>query len=72
VSDFTSTIPEQVESFGRALTAADLSKILAVNKLTIYRLAQRGTLPHFRVGATCIRFDPRTTADYLREHEVRQ
>ena len=67
----TCTIPEQVESFGRALTAADLSKILSVNKLTIYRLAQAGRLPHFRI-ASVLRFDPRTTANFLRNHEVSQ
>jgi len=59
------TLADSIEKFGRALTASELAKFLSVNKLTIYRRAQAGTLPHFRVG-TCVRFDPRTVAAWLR------
>jgi excisionase family DNA binding protein len=60
------SIIDSVEQLDHALTAADLARLLNVHKLTIYRLAQAGTLPHFRLG-TCVRFDPRVIAAWLRE-----
>jgi excisionase family DNA binding protein len=62
----SASIADSIEQLDRACTAAELSRLLNVNKLTIYRRAQAGTLPHFRVG-TCIRFDPRAVAKWLRD-----
>jgi excisionase family DNA binding protein len=60
------SIIDSVEQLDHALTAADLARLLNVHKLTIYRLAQAGLLPCFRVG-TCVRFNPRAIAAWLRE-----
>lgn len=62
----TDTLADTIEKSSRALTASELAKFLSVNKLTIYRQAQAGRLPHFRLG-TCIRFDPRVIAAWLRD-----
>jgi excisionase family DNA binding protein len=63
------TITEHLGTVGRALTAEELSKMLNVHKLTIYRLAERGALPHFRIG-TCLRFDPVRVAQWLQSNEI--
>ena len=59
-------LADAIEKFNHALTAIELAKFFRVNKLTIYRLAQAGTLPSFRVG-TCVRFEPKAVASWLRE-----
>jgi excisionase family DNA binding protein len=64
------TIVEQLEQIGRALTVDDVARLLAMHKLSVYRLCSRGSLPHYRIG-TCLRFDPHSIAKYLREREVR-
>ena len=63
------SIPDQIESIGRALTAAEVAEHLHLHKLTVYRLAQSGALPHFRI-ASSIRFDPKAVAAYLRAHSI--
>jgi len=40
----------------RIKTAATLAELLGVNTFTVYRLAERGEIPFFRVGAV-LRFD---------------
>jgi excisionase family DNA binding protein len=60
------SIAEQVEQFDHALTAGDLARLLNVHKLTIYRMANAGTLPCFRINSA-VRFEPRAVARALRE-----
>jgi len=60
-------LAEQIEQMDRALTAGDLAKLLAVSKVTIFKQAAAGKIPSFRVG-TCVRFDPRAVANWLRSH----
>jgi excisionase family DNA binding protein len=60
------SIADQVESYRRALQASELAGLLAVSKITIFKLAKAGRIPSFRVG-TCVRFDPRKVADWLRK-----
>jgi excisionase family DNA binding protein len=59
------SLPDRIEMFGHALTAEDLSKLLSVSKVTIFKQAAAGRIPSFRVG-TCVRFDPRAVAQWLR------
>jgi excisionase family DNA binding protein len=63
-------IADSIEQIERCLTAAELSWLLNVHKLTIYRLAKAGTLPSFRMG-TCVRFEPKAVASWLRERGAR-
>jgi excisionase family DNA binding protein len=60
------TIAEQVERTEGAVTADKLAKLLGVSKITIFKMAKSGRIPSFRVG-TCVRFDPRQVADWLRK-----
>jgi excisionase family DNA binding protein len=60
------SIADQVESYRHALEASELAELLAVSKVTIFKLAKAGRIPSFRVG-TCVRFDPRKVADWLRK-----
>ena len=57
--------PNTFERIEHALTASELGKILAVSPITLYKHAKAGRIPCFRIG-TCIRFDPRAIARWLR------
>jgi len=59
------TLADQIERIGHALTADDLATILAVSRITIFKYAKAGRIPSFRIG-TCVRFDPRAVARWLR------
>jgi excisionase family DNA binding protein len=58
-------LADRIERFGRALTATQLAAMLAVSRIIIYKLAQKGRIPSFRVG-TCVRFCPKAIAAWLR------
>jgi len=60
------SIADQIEKIGHALTAEDLSQLLSVSKVTIFKQAAAGRIPCFKVG-TCVRFDPRAVAQWLRK-----
>ena len=51
---------------GGAMTAQQLSEILSVSAISLYKLAKSGCLPSFRIG-TSVRFCPATVARWLRE-----
>jgi hypothetical protein len=40
--------------------------VLSVSKITVFKQAKAGRIPCFHIG-TCVRFDPKTTADWLRK-----
>jgi excisionase family DNA binding protein len=62
----TFSLADQIEQTGRALTADELARVLSVSRITIFKQAKAGRIPSFRIG-TCVRFDPKTTADWLRK-----
>ena len=59
------SLPEKIEQIGRALTAQELAYMLNISKITLYKQAKAGRVPCFRIG-TCVRFDPRAVAKWLR------
>ena len=59
------SLPQRIERIKRAMTAAEVAKLLCVSPVTVYRMASAGQLPNFKVG-TAVRFDPRAVADWLR------
>lgn len=59
------TLAEQIERIEGAMTADQLAKLVGISKVTIFKMAKAGRIPSFRVG-TCVRFDPRKVADWLR------
>jgi len=59
------SLAELIESYRHALKAAELAELLAVSRITVFKLAKAGRIPSFRVG-TCVRFDPRAVAKWLR------
>jgi excisionase family DNA binding protein len=60
------SLPDEIEKIGRAITAKELSRFLCVSRVTIFKHAAAGRIPSFRVG-TCVRFDPRAVARWLRK-----
>jgi putative transposase len=63
----TETLADQIATFKGALTARQLSDLLSISAITIYKMAKSGRLPSFRVGS-CVRFCSRTIARWLRDH----
>lgn len=59
-------LAEQIEGIEGAMAAEDLTKLLGISKVTVFKMAKAGRIPSFRVG-TCVRFDPRAVADWLRK-----
>jgi excisionase family DNA binding protein len=60
------SLPDQIERIGHALTAAELATLLALSRITVFKLAKAGRIPCFRIGS-CVRFDPRSVANWLRK-----
>jgi excisionase family DNA binding protein len=60
------TLAERIEAIEGAMTAEKLAKLLGVSKITIFKQAKAGRIPSFRIG-TCVRFDPRAVAKWLRK-----
>ena len=61
------SLADRIEQMGRALTADELAEMLTVSRITIFKQAKAGRIPSFRVG-TCVRFDPRSVAQWLRRN----
>ena len=57
---------ERLKASKSALKARDLAEIFGVTQQHIYKLAAKGVIPSFRVGAA-VRFDPSAVADWLKE-----
>jgi len=66
-SSETLSLPDRIERMGRALTANELAGMLTVSKVTIFKQAKAGRIPSFRIG-TCVRFNPRSVAQWLRRN----
>jgi len=60
------SLPDRIERIDRALTADELARMLTVSRITIFKQAKAGRIPSFRIG-TCVRFDPKSVARWLRE-----
>lgn len=57
---------ERLKASKSALKARDLAEIFGVTQQHIYKVAAKGVIPSFRVGAA-VRFDPSAVADWLKE-----
>jgi excisionase family DNA binding protein len=63
--DKSVSLADRVEGTDHALTADELARLLTVSRITVFKQAKAGRIPSFRIG-TCVRFDPKITADWLR------
>jgi excisionase family DNA binding protein len=59
------SIATMIERHAVMLTVDDLARLLSFKPKTIYAKVAKGTLPATRMDGT-IRFDPHTTAEWLR------
>jgi excisionase family DNA binding protein len=66
MSDASSSLPDRIERFGHALRASELAELLAISRITVFKMAKTGRIPCFRIG-TCVRFDPKVVAAWLRQ-----
>jgi excisionase family DNA binding protein len=62
-------LADSLEKRTTALTVAEVAKWLSVSPRQVYTLAAQNRIPNFRVGG-CIRFDPSTVANWLRQKMV--
>jgi excisionase family DNA binding protein len=60
------SLPDQIERIPHALTAVEIAELLAVSRITVFKLAKVGRIPCFRIG-TCVRFDPKIIGQWLRK-----
>lgn len=60
------TLADRVEQTDHAMTADDVARLLSVSRITIFKHAKAKRIPSFKIG-TCLRFDPKSVADYLRK-----
>jgi excisionase family DNA binding protein len=65
----TGDLATRIERWPHALTAPELADLLGLGKTAVYDMAKRGSIPHYRFAGS-IRFDPATTAVWLRDREV--
>jgi excisionase family DNA binding protein len=65
----TCDLATRIERWPRALTAPELADLLGLGKSAIYDLAKRNGIPYYRLSGS-IRFDPVTTAKWLRDREI--
>jgi len=62
----TETLADRIGSYRGALTARQLSELLSISAVTVFKMAKRGMLPSMRIGG-CVRFCPAAIARWLRE-----
>jgi excisionase family DNA binding protein len=62
-------IVAQIESRSGAWSAPELADLLGCTGKHIYALAKSGRMPHLRIGGM-VRFDPATTAEWLRNRYI--
>jgi excisionase family DNA binding protein len=58
-------LPTLIERRRKALTVSELAELIHLSTKQIYELVGKGYIPSYRIGGS-IRFDPKTTADWLR------
>jgi len=63
--DYTLDLPTRIERRKRALKARDIAEFLNISGKQVYALVQQGRIPSYRIDGA-IRFDPATTARWLR------
>ena len=61
---------EQIKKKQNQMKVEELAKMLAMSRLTLYKMCKHGRIPHFRLG-TMIRFCPQTVAEWLEDRELR-
>jgi excisionase family DNA binding protein len=60
------SLADSIEQFDHCLTVPELARILRIHPITLYRAAQSGRLPSFRINSA-VRLDPRAVATWLRQ-----
>jgi excisionase family DNA binding protein len=61
---FEKTIIQQLNAISRPVKASVLAEMLGLSKITVYKMAAKGSIPSFRIG-TAVRFDCRAVARWL-------
>ena len=59
-------IADEIENLGHLLTIDELARLIRLSPKTLYAKAKAGTIPVTRLSGS-LRFDPKLTADWLRE-----
>jgi len=63
------TLAELIEERDTAWSLAQLAKLLGCSRGKLYSLVESNRIPHIRLGGL-IRFDPKSTAKWLRSQSI--
>jgi excisionase family DNA binding protein len=64
----TDALLDRLQSYDRALNAAEVAELLNVSKSAVFRLCEQRAIPHFRIGHL-VRFVPALIAKWLIEKQ---
>lgn len=59
-------LADSLEKRTTALTVSDVAALLSISERQVYKLAQDGNIPCFKIGGS-VRFDPSAFAAWLRQ-----
>jgi excisionase family DNA binding protein len=59
-------LADSLEKRTTALTVSDVASLLSISERQVYKLAQDGSIPCFKIGGS-VRFDPSAFAAWLRQ-----
>jgi excisionase family DNA binding protein len=63
------SLAEEIERIGRALSVAEVARLLSLCRASVYRYIDAGVIPAIRIGTT-LRIDPKALAQCLRRHAL--
>jgi predicted DNA-binding transcriptional regulator AlpA len=63
--DIALDLPTRIERRRRALKVSELADLVHISGNRLYEMVARGQVPSYRIAGS-IRFDPKTTAEWLR------
>jgi excisionase family DNA binding protein len=67
---FNLSIADRIDAMDHALTVKELAPLLNLSSTSLYNRAREGCIPSYRIGGS-VRFDPHTTAEWLRAQECK-
>jgi len=62
------TLIETIAARKTAWKIGEMAELLSISKVQLYKMVRKNEIPHFKLAG--VKFDPKTTADWLRERTL--